>query len=98
MCADGADVLHLPRTRLIAIRAARQGAHRTDIDALAAFIAFQMIAVVRRDEGSRGAIDDAQRPYAHAFLACAHAAETQDAARSVIEPNRRPLLLIHVKL
>ena len=47
--ADGADVVHLPGPRLVAIDAAGQRAHRADIDARAALVAFEVVAVRRRD-------------------------------------------------
>ena len=53
MRADGADVLHFPGPGLIAIRAAGERAHRADVDAGAAFVAFQMIVMVRNDLGDR---------------------------------------------
>ena len=60
--ADGADVLHFPRPRLIAIDAAGQRAHRADIDARAALVAFQMIALIGRDLGNHAAIDTPSAP------------------------------------
>ncbi len=98
MRADGADVLHFPRPRLVAIDAAGERAHRADVDAHAALVAFQMIALVRRDLGNHAAVDHAQRAHAHAFVADAHAAIAQDAARIIEEHHRRPLFLVHVDL
>src|ERR1019366_4706629 len=43
MSADGADVLHFPRTRLVAIRSRSQRPDRTDVDAHAALFAFEVI-------------------------------------------------------
>ena len=42
------------------------------------------------------AIRHAQRTHAHALIANAHAAITEDAARLVVEHHRRPLLFSHV--
>ena len=98
MRADGADVLHLPGARLIAISAAGERAHGADIDAHAALVALQVIAFVGRDLRNHAAIDHAQRAHAHAFVADAHAAEAENAARLIEEHHRRPLLLVHVDL
>src|SRR5215472_15868296 len=96
MRANSADVFHLPRPRLITIRTAGQCADRADIYAHSALVAFQVIAFVRSNQRNHSAIDHAQSPDAHAFTANAHAAETKDAARPVIEDHGRPLLLMHV--
>src|SRR5262249_40043791 len=81
--ADRADVLHLPRTRLVAVDAAGQRAHRADVDTGAALVAFQVIADVRRDLADHAAIDDAERAHAHAFIADAYAAEAENATRRI---------------
>src|SRR5581483_1421676 len=94
MRADSPDVLHLPGTRLIAIAAGCQRAHWADVDASAAFIAFEMVTTIRNDLGSRPAISDTERVYAQAFTADAHTAVTKDAARRIVKHNRRPLLFI----
>src|SRR5207244_1225433 len=47
MRADGAHVVHLPRPRLVAIRAGGQGADGTDVNALSALFALEMVAFVR---------------------------------------------------
>ena len=96
--ANGADVVHFPRAGLVTVRAAGERAHGTDIDAGAAFVAVQMIAIVGGDLGNDSAIHDAQRADAHAFITHAHAAVAEDAARGVVKHHRRPLLLIHVQL
>ena len=98
MRADGADMLHLPRPRLVAIRAAGQRADRADVDAHAALVAFEMIVMVRRDLVPDAAVDDPQRADSHALVADPHAAEAQDAARRIVEDHRRPLLLGDVQL
>src|SRR5690242_12215965 len=98
MRADGADVVHLPGTRFVAVHAAGERAHRADIDTHAALVAFQMIGMVGRDFGMDAAIDHAERMHAHAFAADAHAAVAKNAARRVEEHHRRPLLLVDVNL
>ena len=98
MRADGADVLHFPGPRLITINAAGERAHRTDVDAGAALVAFQMIVMVGNDLGDHAAVGHAQRLHAHAFIADPHAAVAQNAARRVEEHHRRPLLFVGVDL
>ncbi len=95
--ADGSDVLHFPGTRLVAISAAGERSDRADVDALAAFVALQVIAFVRRDERNGSAVDDAESADPHAFVADANAAEAENAARAVIENYRGPLLLVDVE-
>ena len=96
--ADGADVVHLPGARLIAVGALGQRADRTDVDALAALVAFQVVAVTRGDLGNDAAVGDAERADAHAFVAHADAAVAEDAARAVVEDDRGPLLFVDVVL
>src|SRR5580693_3919773 len=96
--ADSADVLHLPRTRLVAITTTGQRADGANVDAGAAFIAFQMIVMVGKDFRNRAAVRHAQRAHTHAFVTYAHAAVAQDAARRIKKYHRRPLLLIDVLL
>ena len=98
MRADGAHVDHFPGPRFIPVDAAGQRAHRADIDAGAALVALQVVALVGCDFGDRPAVDHAQRGHAHAFVADAHAAVAQDAARRVEEHHRRELLLGRVDL
>ena len=50
------------------------------------------------DFGNHAAIDHAQRAHAHAFVADAHAAEAQDAARRIEKHHRRKLFLGRVDL
>ena len=98
MRANGADVLHFPGTRLIAIRAAGERAHRANVDAHAALVALQMIEMIGLDHRHRAAVADAQRLHAHAFVADAHAAVTQNAARLVVKHHGRPLFFVGVQL
>src|SRR5581483_10076304 len=98
MGADGADVVHLPGTRLVAVRTGSERAHRADIDAHSAFFAFQVVFAIGGDGGIHPAVLDAQRPDVHGFAANAHAAVAQDAARPVEVHHRRPLLLVAVVL
>ncbi len=96
--ADGGDVVHLPRARLVAIAAAGQCADGADVDAHAALFAVEAIALVGRDDGTDAAILNAERPDVHAFAAHASAAVAEDAARPVVEDCGRPLLLFAVLL
>ena len=91
--ADGADVGHLPGTRLVAVRAAGQRADGADIDAGAALVALQVIAYVGSDLADHAAIDHAQRAHAQRLIADAHAAETQNAARRIEVDHGGELLL-----
>ena len=45
--------VHLPRPRLIAVDAAGERADGADVDAGAALVAFQVVALVRRDFARR---------------------------------------------
>ena len=83
---------------LIAINPAGQRAHRADVDAGAALVAFQMIVMIGHDLGDHAAIGDAQRVHAHAFIANPHAAIAENAARRVEKHHRRPLLFVGVNL
>ncbi len=96
--ADGADVRHLPGPRLVAINAAGERADRADVDAGAALVALQVIAVIGRDFRNRAALDHAERVDAHAFVADAHAAVAQDAARRIEKHHRRILFFGRVDL
>src|ERR1039458_2240810 len=89
MRADGAHVGHLPRTRLVAVGAAGERAHRADIDAGAALVALQVIAMVGGDFADHAAVDHAQCAHAHAFIADAHAAKAEDAARRIDRKSTR---------
>src|SRR5258708_3157390 len=71
--ANGADVLHFPRTRLIAISAAGEGADRADVDTHTALIALEVVLVVRRNLGGDAAVDDSQGAYSHPLIADSHA-------------------------
>src|SRR5262249_51853809 len=98
MRTNRADVIHFPRPRLVAVHAARQSANRTDVDAHPALIAIKMIEMIGRDFRMRPAIDYAERPYTHPFVADPDAAITENAAWSIEENHRRPLLFVHVQL
>src|SRR5690242_19452190 len=91
MRANGWHVLHFPGTRLVAIGATDQRAHRADINAHAALFALEMIAAVGNDDAVRAAHADAKGFHVHAFIANAHAAEAQNAAGSVVVNEFRPL-------
>src|ERR1700693_3497797 len=94
MRADGADMLHLPGTRLIAIRPGSKRPHRANVDAHAALFALQMVSLIRRDDRTNAAVLHSQRPNVHALTADTHAAVTKDASWTIEEHHRRPLLLI----
>src|SRR5580693_5708760 len=64
--ASRAHVLHLPGTRLVAIRARGQCTHRAYIDAHAAFFAIEMIALIGRDNRADAAVLNAESPNIHA--------------------------------
>src|SRR5579859_587136 len=93
MRARRAKVLHFPGARLIAIRAAGERADGADIDTRAAFFAGELAGIVGNDDGQNAARANAEGLHVHAFIAHAHAAEAQNAARSVVINNRRPLFL-----
>src|SRR2546430_6632191 len=76
--ADGWHVLHLPRTRLIAIRAAGERADGANVDAHTAFFAFQVIAAVRDDHAVRAAHAHAER-----FRSEEHTSELQSQSNLV---------------
>ena len=84
-------VLHLPRPRFVAIRPARECAHRADIDTHPALFALEVIAAVRDDYAVRAAHAHAERFHVHAFVANAHAAEAQNASRGIVIHQLRPL-------
>src|SRR5947209_18540372 len=81
MRACGANVLHFPRPRFVAIGTRGQSANGADVDTHAALFALEVIFFVGNDGRDDAAIIDAQRPDVHAFAANAHAAVTQNAAR-----------------
>src|SRR5581483_10793692 len=57
-----------------------------------------MILTVGNDLGNGASVANPERAYAHAFIARADTAITQDAARRIKKDYRGPLLLIHVQL
>src|SRR5262249_9168277 len=87
-----------PRPRFVAIRAAGERANRADVDAHAAFFAFEMIFAVGDDDAVRAAHTHAKRFYVHAFVANAHATEAENAARCVVINKVRPLFFGTVNL
>ena len=70
--ADRADMLHLPRTRFVPIRARCERAHRADVDAHAALFALQMILFIGCDDGTHAAILYAERPHVLPATIAAH--------------------------
>ncbi len=98
MRADGPDVIHFPRTRLIAVGPGSERAHRTNVDAHAALFAIEVVFLVGRNDGTDTAILYAERPDVHRLAADAHAAITKNAPRPIEIDHRRPLLLFLVVL
>src|SRR5579864_146077 len=98
MRADGAHVFHFPGARLVAVGAGGKRTDRTDVNAHAAFFAFEMIFFIGCDDGGDAAVLDTERPHVHTLAADPYAAVAQDAARAIEEHDRRPLLLILVVL
>ena len=98
MRADGANVLHLPRARFVAISAGGQRADRADVDAHAALFAVKMVAFIRRDHRAGAAKLHAESGNVHAFTADAHAAVAEDAARTIKVDHGRPLLFFFMQL
>src|SRR6185312_1539024 len=98
MSASRADVIHLPGAGLITISSRSECAHRTDVDAHAAFFALQVILFIWCDDRAYAAVLYPQRPDIHALAAHPHAAVAENAARPVKIHNRRPLLLFLVVL
>src|ERR1035441_1250429 len=96
--ADGCNVIHLPRTRFIAIAAAGQRAHRADVYAHAAFFTVQLRVAIGCDDGTSTTVLHAKCPDIHTFAAYADAAVTKDTAGAVVEDCGRPLLLVTVLL
>src|SRR5271165_206065 len=98
MCANRADMLHLPGTSLITVSPGSESADRANVDAHAAFFALQMILFIGSDDRTGAAVLNTQRPNIHTFAADADAAVTQDASWTVEVDHRRPLLLVAVVL
>ena len=96
MCARGAHVLHFPGTSLVSVCARGQRTHGADVNAHAAFFAFEMIFSVGSDNRAYAAILHAQRPHIHSLAANSYAAIAKNAARPVEIHHRRPLLLVPV--
>src|SRR5450631_842037 len=67
--ADSAHVLHFPGTCFIAISAAGERANRANVDARAALVALQVIAMVRHDLRGRAAIANTKSADAKPFTA-----------------------------
>ena len=98
MGADGADVVHLPWPRLVAVGAGSERTDRTNVDAHPALFAIKVVVLIGSDDRTDAAILHAQRPDVHAFAAHANAAITKDAARAIKVDHGRPLLLLFVVL
>src|SRR5690348_16176282 len=91
MRANGWHVLHFPGTRLVAIGATGQRAHRADINAHAALFTLEVVGAVGDDDAVRAAHANAEGFDVHAFVADAHATEAENATRSVVIDEFRPL-------
>src|SRR6266550_438059 len=98
MRADGSNVVHLPRARLVAVGARRERTNGADVDAHAALFALEVVVLIGGNDGTDAAVLHAQRPDVHGFAADSHAAITENAARTVEVHHRRPLLLFLVVL
>src|SRR4029077_11885029 len=85
-------VFHFPGARLVEIGAAGERADRANVDANAAIFAYEMIFAVGDDHAVRAAHSHAEGFDVHAFVANAHAAEAQNAARGVVVDQLRPFL------
>src|SRR5215472_4035657 len=71
--ANSGDVLHLPRPRFVAISAAGERTDGANVNAHAAFFAFEVVFAIRDDDAVRAAHPDAEGFDVHAFIADAHA-------------------------
>src|ERR1700683_4704232 len=98
MRARSSNVCHLPWARLVAIGAAGQRAYRANIDAHPAFFAIQCARGVGQNHRMHATRAHAERLHIHTFVADTHATEAEDAARSVVKHERRPLLFGIVKV
>src|SRR5439155_3476706 len=98
MRAGRADVFHLPRACLVAIRARGQRAYRTNINAHAALFAIEVVLPVRHDSRTGPAVLNSESPNVHSLTANANAAITQNAARAIKVHDWRPLLFIAMRL
>ena len=88
--ANGGDVLHFPRARLVAIGAAGKRADRANVDAHAAFFAFEMIAAVGDDDAlARRACRrrELSRPCLHRTRARSGSTECSAGRRSTPAPT-----------
>ena len=87
-------MLHLPRPRLVPIRAGSERPHRADVDAHPALFAFQVIFFIWRNDRTHAPVLHPERPNVHPFAAHPHTSVTKNASRTIEEHHRRPLLLI----
>src|ERR1700722_9478175 len=98
MRADSADMGHLPRPRFVAIGVGGERTHRANVDAHATLFAIQLVLIVGSDDGTGIAKLNAQRGDIHPFTADAYAAIAENAAWTIEEDNRGPLLLVAMVL
>src|SRR4051794_3362730 len=76
--ASRADMVHLPRTSFVPVRAGSQCADRTDVYAHATLFALQVIPFIGSDDRTYAAILYTQSPHVHCLAADAHTAVTQN--------------------
>src|SRR6266496_1107708 len=98
MRACGADVLHLPGARLVAICAGSQRADWAYVDAHATLFALKVVAKIRNNRGTCPAVLNSKRCNIHTFVANPHTAIAENAARTIEIDHRRPLLLVAMVL
>src|SRR5438309_1925526 len=94
MRTDGADVLHLPGPGFIPVGPACECTDGTNIDASTAFIALEVIALIRNNFGRGAAVSNSQRVDAKSFATDTNAAIAKNTAGRIVEDNGRPLLLV----
>ena len=89
--AHGAGPLDVPRARAEAVRAGRQGAHRAQLDDVAAERRDVRVPVERGDVGRGAALLEHELVVLGDLLRVAHAAVAEDAALAVDRDQRREL-------
>ena len=85
VAANRSGIGKFPGPGLVAISSAGQSADGADVDARAAFFAFQVLTLVGNDFTVRPAESDAESVDVHALVADSNAAVAEDAARAVVE-------------
>src|SRR5262249_30885965 len=90
--AHGDVLAQVPRPRLEPVRQRGERADRADLDAIAALLALERLAVERRDLGPHAALMGGERVVAHDLVAVAHAAHADDAAIGFLLHDRAQVL------